>query len=220
MKILAISDQEIPAIYSPRIREHFGDVDIIIGCGDLPYYYLEFVLTTLNVPLYYVPGNHDQQQLMSDGRVVSYAEGGIEIDGRVAHQDGLILAGLGGSMRYRPNSHNQHTEYEMRWRALKLVPRLVLNRLIRERYLDILLTHAPANGIHDLPDRAHNGFRTFNWFMTRFRPRFLLHGHVHNYRRDKPRRTWYKQTEVINVHPYKLIEWERETLASPGKHQR
>ena len=47
MKILALSDVELPAVNSTRIRERFPDVDLVISCGDLPYYYLEYVLSSL-----------------------------------------------------------------------------------------------------------------------------------------------------------------------------
>lgn len=84
MKILAISDEVVDLLYSPRIKERYADVDLVLGCGDLPFYYLEFIVTMLDVPLYYVPGNHDKpNQYMSDGRVVNRAEGCETLDGRV-----------------------------------------------------------------------------------------------------------------------------------------
>ena len=58
MKILSISDVEINFIYSPTIQERFKSVDLVISCGDLPYYYLEYIISMLNKPLYYVAGNH------------------------------------------------------------------------------------------------------------------------------------------------------------------
>ncbi len=51
MKILAVSDIELGYIYQPRISERFSDVDLIISCGDLPHYYLEYIVSMLNVPL-------------------------------------------------------------------------------------------------------------------------------------------------------------------------
>lgn len=209
MKLLAISDEEVPSIYSGRIRENFGDVDLVLGCGDLPFYYLEFVVTMLDKPVYYVLGNHDKpKQFMADGRIATHAEGCIDIDGRMAREGQLIIAGFGGSIRYKPEGDNQYTEWEMLRRVLPLVPRLLFNRIVHGRYLDILITHAPPRGIHDEDDHVHRGFRVFNWFIRRFHPRFMLHGHTHKYRRNKLYRTWYERTEVINVHPYKLIDWE------------
>ena len=59
MIILSVSDTLVPHLYSPLIRANFQHVDCVIGCGDLPYYYQEFIVTLLNVPLYFVHGNHD-----------------------------------------------------------------------------------------------------------------------------------------------------------------
>jgi hypothetical protein len=218
MKILALSDEVVDYLYSPRIKDNYADVDLVIGCGDLPFYYLEFIVTILNVPLYYVMGNHDKpMQVLSDGRVINQAEGCEPLDGMVTQaryrpQGGslqrLLLAGLGGCLRYNLDPYHQYTQNEMWTRALWLAPRLVLNRQRFGRYLDILVTHAPPRGIHDGPDLAHTGFEAFLRLMRIFRPRFLLHGHAHVYRRDAVTATRYHQTEVLNVYPYRLIEWE------------
>ena len=85
MKILAISDEVVDFIYSPRIKDKYADVDLVLACGDLPFYYLEYIVTVLDVPLYYVPGNHDRlEQYLSDCRVIRRAEGCEELDARVA----------------------------------------------------------------------------------------------------------------------------------------
>src|SRR5215210_4093008 len=76
MKILAISDEVVEFLYGPQLKEQYADVDLVLGCGDLPFYYLEYIVTVLNVPLYYVPGNHDRlSQYHADGRIVHRAEG-------------------------------------------------------------------------------------------------------------------------------------------------
>lgn len=38
MKILAISDKVIDNVHSPTIGEEFGDVDLVIARGDLPFH--------------------------------------------------------------------------------------------------------------------------------------------------------------------------------------
>ena len=225
MKILAISDEVVDLIYSPRVKEQYADVDLVLACGDLPFYYLEYIVTVLNVPLYYVPGNHDRlSQYHADGRIVHRAEGCEPLDVRTAcfpsrtypaapgaaangARGGLLLAGLGGSMRYNQDNAHQYNEMEMLGRGLSLAPQLIANRLRRGRALDILLTHAPPRGIHDASDLAHTGFQVFRTFMDVFRPRLLLHGHSHVYRNDAITSTRYKDTQVINVYPYRLIEW-------------
>jgi Icc-related predicted phosphoesterase len=209
MKILAISDEVVDFIYSPAVKDRFGDVDLIVGCGDLPFYYLEFVVSILNKPLYMVPGNHDaHNQYMSDGRILDHAEGTINIDGELANENGILLAGLGGSIRYRPDGVHQYTQSEMKGRLLSMTPSLILNRLRQGRFLDILITHSAPRNIHDSNDAAHVGFEAFNSFIKWFKPRFLLHGHSHVYQSNAVTRTVVGETEVLNVYPYRLIEWE------------
>ncbi|MEK9161750.1 MAG: metallophosphoesterase [Chloroflexota bacterium] len=209
MKILAISDEVVDFIYSPAVKERYGDVDLIVGCGDLPFYYLEFVVSILNKPLYMVSGNHDaHNQYMSDGRVLDHAEGTINIDGELANENGILLAGLGGSIRYRPDGVHQYTQSEMKGRILSMTPSLILNRLRQGRFLDILITHSAPRGIHDSADAAHVGFEAFNNFIKWFKPRFLLHGHSHVYQSNAVTRTVVGETEVLNVYPYRLIEWD------------
>ena len=58
MKILTLSDRVDELIYSPAIKHLFNDVDLVLGCGDLPHYYLEFIVTMIGGPLFYVVGNH------------------------------------------------------------------------------------------------------------------------------------------------------------------
>jgi Icc-related predicted phosphoesterase len=87
-----------------------------------------------------------------------------------------------------------------------LAPALALNRLRYGRCLDILVTHAPPEGIHDLTDPCHRGFHAFRTFMERFRPRFLVHGHVHVYNPQQTTETRYRDTMVINAYGYRTFE--------------
>jgi Icc-related predicted phosphoesterase len=209
MRILALSDQVVEQIYSPRVMDLFGGVSLVVGCGDLPDYYLEYVVSMLNVPLFHVPGNHDLPP--SDVDRKGLGDGALprdcgNLDGRVVREQGLLLAGLGGSVRYRPDGTYQYTQAEMGRRVLGLTPRLWLNRFRYGRALDVLITHAPPKGIHDGTDPAHVGFVAFNRFMARFRPRYLLHGHSHVWRRDTVVTTQVGATTVLNVCPYRVIE--------------
>ncbi len=209
MKILALSDEVVERLYSPRVTDLFGDINLVVGCGDLPDYYLEYVVSMLNVPLVHIPGNHDLPSSAAERERVG--EGVLprdcgNLDGRVRCEQGLLLAGLGGSARYRPDGTHQYTQAEMRRRVLAMTPRLWLNRCRYGRAVDVLITHAPPKGIHDGADPAHVGFVAFNRFMARFRPRFLLHGHSHVWRRDTVITTRVGATTVLNVCPYRVIE--------------
>ncbi len=206
MKILAVSDKVVDAIYSSAIKKNFGDIDLVIACGDLPFYYLEFIVSSLNVPCYFVYGNHDfNVRHTMDGRVTIHPPGWVDLDERSVCAKGLLLAGLEGSLRYRPDGLHQYTQNEARWRALRMVPRLIANRLQYGRYLDIFVAHAPPYGIHDGPDYPHIGFQVFLTLMERFQPRYLLHGHKHAYGTEATQ-TKFHRTEVVNVYPYRVIE--------------
>lgn len=211
MKVLTVSDVVEPTIYHPGVRERYGDVELVLACGDLPNYYLEFIVTMLNRPLYYVLGNHDQNVVPSEQGPKPAGPGGcINLDNRTAHHDGkLLLAGLEGSMRYKRDGGPQYTDREMWHKTLALVPQLLWNRLQHGRYLDVLITHAPPHGVHDASDLCHTGFKAFLWLIKCFRPRYLIHGHVHLYGHESERRTLYGTTMVVNTYGHQLVEWKK-----------
>jgi Icc-related predicted phosphoesterase len=209
IKILAVSDQVIDRIYVLAKDGHFRDVDLILGCGDLPYTYLEYLLSILNVPLYYVPGNHDPKY--NPYRSLAHAEGGTNLDLKTASTKGLSLAGLGGCIRYRPDGVNQYTQREAYLRAYRLTVRLFGNRIRSSRRLDILITHSPPFGIHDEETLAHQGLKALNFLIRVARPRYLFHGHTHFYRNNlEDSVSQVGQTTVMNVFPYKVIEINKE----------
>ncbi|MDD3797164.1 MAG: metallophosphoesterase, partial [Lachnospiraceae bacterium] len=146
-------------------------------------------------PVLYVHGNHDE----------SYAtkppEGCTCIEDMVYDYNGVRILGLGGSMRYREGTH-QYNEREMDRRI-----RRVQSKIRRKKGFDIILTHAPACGIHDQSDLPHHGFHGFLDLMDQYRPRYMIHGHVHmNYGYNIERTSQYHDTTVINSYEKYLIE--------------
>ena len=205
MKILAVSDQVVERVYSLASNGHFSDIGLILGCGDLPYAYLEFLVTVLNVPMFYVPGNHDPDFNPADTR--TKAEGGSNLDLKTVCRQNTLIGGFGGSVRYRPDGTNQYSQQESYARAFRMIPRLLLNRLRYGRALDILISHSPPAGIHDDNDQPHHGLNAINWLIRFARPRIHLHGHTHFYRGNiADSETISNTTKVINVYPYKVIE--------------
>ena len=207
MRILAISDKIDPLLYSPRIRDVVGRVDLVVSCGDLPPYYIDYVTSMLDVPCMLVHGNH------ASGAEFTHADhlnppqrNPQDIDERIVCESGLLIVGLDGSIRYNRNPRFQYTQTEMWLKIARVSPGLIWNRVSNGRFLDILVTHSPPAGIHDGPDHAHVGFSSFLWFMRRFRPRYLLHGHKHVYRPDEVTETRYGETLIINVFPWRVIE--------------
>jgi Icc-related predicted phosphoesterase len=222
MRILCVSDQIDPLVYSSSIKERFGDVDVVLSAGDLPMDYLGFIVSSLNKPLYFVFGNHNLKELAYyrptfEERLIqrdfnyeaeSTASGATYLGSKVRREGGLIFAGLGGSLKYN-NGRNQFSDLQMSMMILALAPRLCWNRIFHGRFLDVLVTHAPPAGIHDKDDPCHRGFASFLWFMRLFKPRYLIHGHIHLYDLNDVRSTKYGRTMVINAYGHFLIDTEK-----------
>ncbi len=210
MRVLAISDKVEPILYSAAICQRVGEVDLVISCGDLPFYYIEYVVSMVNQPSYYVFGNHGREVEYQGGdwRQKTAPMGAMNLHGRTEREGDLLLAGLEGSIRYNDAPRFQYTDREMMRKVMGMAPQLMRNRIRYGRYLDVLVAHSPPFGIHDEPDRAHTGFRSFLTFMRWYKPRYLLHGHVHLYRQNVVTRTMYEQTEVINVYPFQILNLE------------
>ncbi len=219
MKILCISDQVDPIVYSKYSKETYKDVDLVISAGDLPLKYYEYIISTLNKELVFVFGNHNLERLsqfVNDGRSLlpGYAPAALlpEYDGECLEgkvfydkKHDLIIGGLGGCKRYNLGRH-QYTEREMRWRIFRMLPKLYWNKLVHGRYIDILVTHAAPFGINDEPDPCHEGFHALLAFMHKFKPAYLLHGHIHLTDFNAPRIATFEQTTVINVYQKFLLE--------------
>lgn len=213
-RILALADEADEVLSRSRLERMSPDV--ILSCGDLPFEYLEYVLTLAVAPLVYVPGNHDPDLSAPPPDAVmlgSFREqfqdppgprGGLNADGRVVDAGGLRVAGLGGSRRYREGP-NQYTERAMRRRVRRLVRRAAWQGLRDRRDVDVVLTHAPPRGLGDEEDPAHRGFEAFHRLVRRLRPRLLVHGHVHPHGMDRPDRR-IGETLVVNAVPHRLME--------------
>src|SRR5438477_10918136 len=99
MRILAISDVEDEAV-TASLPARAGSIDLLLGCGDLTYDYLDYVAPAVAAPLRAVHGNHDVPPETLDDHEVQVWWEGIDLHGRVASIDGLLVAGLEGSPRY------------------------------------------------------------------------------------------------------------------------
>jgi Icc-related predicted phosphoesterase len=205
MKLLALSDTEIGFIYSPMVSDRFSDVDIVISCGDLPYFYLEFIVSMLNVPMFFVHGNHANQVEFGSTGTRTSPWGATNLDQRVIEDEtGLLLAGLEGSLQYNQGPH-QYSQRQYWQKVFSLVPRLMINKARVGRYLDVFVTHAPPWKIHDMDDLPHRGIKAFKWLIDVFQPAFHLHGHIHIYRQDTIMKTTVGTTQVLNVYGYREI---------------
>lgn len=207
MRVLVVSDEIVPWLYSASIAERVGEVDLVISCGDLPIYYLEYIASALNRPCAYVRGNHDQYEFGASGEIKRSPEGWMPLDMSRLPVAGVAVGGLDGCLRYKPDSPHQYSQSQQWLRAFVLAAHCLWDRIRHGRGLDILVTHAPPFGIHNGPDHAHTGFHAHNWLIQWLRPRYVLHGHQHrNYAPLMDTETQVNGTTVLNAHPYRILD--------------
>ncbi|MBN2531528.1 MAG: metallophosphoesterase [Spirochaetales bacterium] len=218
MKILCISDHIDSIIYSMQIKCRYKDIDLVISAGDLRLSYYDFIMSNLNKPLYFVFGNHKlngieyykkeyRRDIYSSPlwNKLHFKGGATHIDQKIKRYKNLFIAGLGGSLWYNGGG-NQFTEAGMFLKMIKLLPGLIFNKIVYGRFIDILVTHSPPYGIHDKEDRCHRGFKVFLLFMRLFKPRYLIHGHIHLYNVNENRIDKYLDTLVVNAYNHHTIE--------------
>jgi Icc-related predicted phosphoesterase len=128
---------------------------------------------------------------------------------------GLLLAGIEGSLNYNQGRY-QYTQTEMWMMIFAMVPRLLINRLLYGRYLDIFVTHAPPWHIHDKEDLPHQGIKAFRWLIEVFKPGYALHGHIHIYQQYDTTETVLGATRVINTYGYKTLTFDILNVPAGG----
>ncbi len=216
MKILCISDQIDPLVYSNGAKEYFKDIDMVLCAGDLAMEYIDYIVTTLNVPTYFVFGNHNLEEFgiyhpnevnthYTHHETLKYCHGAIYCGFKVLKNKDILIAGCSGSMKYN-NGACQYTETQMKFRLIKMIPRLLFNKIRHGRYLDIFLTHASPEGIHDKKDQCHKGFSSYIWFIKKFKPKLMIHGHIHLYDSQEKRVSELESTTIINAFSHYTVE--------------
>ncbi|MDR9859378.1 metallophosphoesterase family protein [Treponema socranskii] len=230
MKILCVSDMIDPLIYNQNASSLFSDIDMILCAGDLPMDYVDFIVSMFNKPTYFIFGNHNLNEFHyyhssahapaekrgeTHGHGAAYCGFRVIRDKTLSFADPvtgkktpLLIAGVSGSRKYN-NGLNQYSEGEMKRRLIGMIPSLLWNKLRYGRYLDIFLTHASPRGIHDKEDPCHVGFECFNWFIKKFSPVYLVHGHIHLYDIRDRRVTETGATTVVNAYAHCLIEFPK-----------
>ncbi len=194
MKILLLADTEDPALWDYFSPDRVKGYDLILAAGDLKAEYLTFLVTMSNLPVFYVRGNHN-------AAYDHYPPEGWEcIDDRLVTYRGLRILGLGGSARYSREPY-QYTEREMRRRIARL-----RFAVWKARGVDIVLTHCPPKGYGDADDYAHRGFEAFLPMLDRWKPKALVHGHVHMTYGDIKRELPYGETRIINAYQRYTLE--------------
>src|SRR6201996_816427 len=187
IRVLAVSDEVSEGLLAnvSQVRS----AQLILACGDLPAEYLGTLMNVLDVPLVFVPGNHDPDQsgyrVTRSGLVTRagfparppWPAGAVNADGQVVDVAGLRIAGLGGCLRYGEGP-NQYTERQQAHRARVLRRRARWRARRDHRRVDVLLTHAPPRGVGDggRDDPVHQGLRCYPGLTAALDPPLLLPG--------------------------------------------
>jgi Icc-related predicted phosphoesterase len=208
VKVLVVADEEAPNLQDATLRELAPD--LVLSAGDLPWDYLEWIASSLDVPMVFVPGNHDPAiEAARQRRNGTWQAGGlicdaprphgfVNADQAVVEAAGLRIAGLGGCVRYNKGPH-QYSQRQYHRRAGRLL------RRARGRPVDVLLTHAPPLGLGDEDDACHVGIDALHRVLERLEPTWHLHGHIHPYGRTMPDRQ-VGPTTIRNVIPWKVVD--------------
>lgn len=219
--VLIVSDRIERALDDGFDPARWEGIDLIISCGDLPAWYLSNLVSRLNVPLYYVRGNHDTRYEEEP------PEGGDDISGQLTSFRGWRFLGLDGAPKYN-GEPLQYADSTMNWRALRITPRIWL-----AGGFDVLVTHAPPaycdwaytrcqppvgagricrynpnRTCLDADDRAHWGFRSLKCLIERYQPSYALHGHSHLTYARIPREVKLGCTRVINAFGHAVVKLE------------
>ena len=202
IRLLAVSDWPDPTLESSATRAGLGQVDLIVGCGDLEPDYLDFVANAFCAPVHYVRGNHDvgeSWELSDNDPTQSRAPNALP-DGRVREEAGLRLVGFSGSPQYSTRGY-EVSDAAMWWRVLRFG---VFQRPGRPL---IVVTHAAPRGVNDGADQPHRGFRAYRWLAERLQPPLWLHGHTTLVRHDsRSRSARLGRTLLYNCAGSTLIE--------------
>ncbi|MBN1823821.1 MAG: metallophosphoesterase [Endomicrobiales bacterium] len=223
IKILAVSDNPLKSLENSvsDFPDRYKDIDVLVSCGDLDRSYVELISESIKKDIFFVSGNHpgeldDDEWYLSKSnapKTVRYINGRKDMHCRVIVFNNYIFAGFNGSLWYN-GGYNQHTEKEMS-KVVKSVIRKVAWHRLQDKVLNypqkevIVLSHAPVEGVHDLRDQAHRGFKCFRAFIEKVQPLLWMHGHIHlnDSRNDQVSVTG--KTTIVNVFGCKIIEVDK-----------
>jgi uncharacterized protein len=176
MNILVIADDEM---IKSRLTE--SKADVVVSCGDLPDdVIVEAARRGSCKQILAVKGNHDS--------VASFPAPIFDLHLKTLDFRGLRFGGFSGSWKYKPKGHHLFEQSEVE-AALDTFPKV-----------DVFISHNSPRLIHDRDDEVHIGFVAFNNYITKHKPRFVLHGHQH-----VQQETLVDTTRVIGTYGFRWL---------------
>jgi hypothetical protein len=208
VRVLAIAGPPETDLYS-RVEELRPD--LVIGCGGLPFDYLETLAAASGAPVLWVPGAHDPEvsavrtPAMDSGDVPTAPPGPhgcINIDGRVVTGSGLNIAGIGGgiSLELAPNRYSPR---QMDKRVSRFRMRHGGQRITGRRPPDVIVTHLSPLPIDGRPADHHPKFVSL---IKAMRPRVAIHGGQARGHAVDDRHVG--RVPVIHPMPWRILELE------------
>ena len=176
MNIVVLTDIHGHADAVCRVSAQLESADLVIVTGDITHFGREKevrnvvrAITDRCKRLYAVLGNCDYPE------VGTYlAEDGISLDGRYVTVDGILIAGIGGSLPCPGKTPNEHTESEFTQMLDALKQTL-------PSACDLFVSHQPPlNTVCDLArGNVHVGSSSLRDFLLETSPTLCLCGHIH-----------------------------------------
>jgi Icc-related predicted phosphoesterase len=176
MNIVVLSDIHGHTDAVSRVSAQLERADMVIVTGDITHFGREKearevvgAITTRCKRLYAVPGNCDHVEV---GTYLT--EEGISLDGRYITVDGLLLAGIGGSLPCPGKTPNEYIESEFDQMLCALKQTL-------PSACDLFVSHEPPlDTVCDLArGDVHVGSGSLRRFLFETSPALCLCGHIH-----------------------------------------
>lgn len=167
IKAMVVTDSHGKLMYRDvdNVLDEYGVPDVVFLLGDNRAMDLEVLRDNgrlKNVQFYGIIGNHEAPNTLADYEVPNLHLNTVSING-------CIVGGFSGSLRYKEDStHVLWTQEECS------------ELLSTMESCDILLTHTKPE--FELPEvvTSHTGFIGLGDYIKRCKPKYNLHGHLHD----------------------------------------
>lgn len=188
IRILAIADLHD---WSKSELELINGLEYDCCCllGDIPETALKIIKQLVHKPLYGILGNHDDLNSLS-------RYGITDLNGKAVTVNGVSIAGLSGSHRYKNGDYPMLTQKES-ITAATVCPAA-----------DILISHDTAYHVMKQLDNAHCGLKGISRYISRSKSGLNICGHYHI---NSDKRLMYKGCDILCVYKCALVSFPENT---------
>jgi len=165
LRILFITDTHNCLAYTDKYINYLKsfqptDYDICLVLGDISGLDIDAIKEIVpNEKLFGIAGNHDSADIMDINGITN-------INGKVIDCNGVKIAAIMGSNRYKQGNYGMMTQEE----SIELAKNM--------EEADILVSHDKAY-IWDRKDTVHDGLKGITYYIYKHRIPIHIHGHLH-----------------------------------------